>query len=92
MRNAKIKVGSDLVEITESSSHTAPGQIGWLMAQDASHSDRKVSIDVDSDSQDSIDTRYARLSAAIYDRLGIRLTAAKIEQVMQERAPSVGAD
>jgi len=92
MRNAKIKVGSEIVEITESGSHTTPGQIGWVMAQDATHSARSVSVDVDSDDQASIDSRYSRLSAALYDRLGIRLTAAKIEEVMQERAPSVGTD
>ena len=92
MRNAKIKVGSEMIEITESSSHRSPGQIGWVMAQDAYHGDRKVTVDVDSDDQASIDSRYNRLSSALYERLGVRLTGAKIEEVMQERAASVGED
>ena len=81
-----------MVELTESSSHQNPGQIGWVMAQDATDEDRSVSVDVDSDNQKSIESRYARLSAALYDNLGIKLTASKIEQVMQERAASVDCD
>lgn len=92
MRSTKLKVGNKIVEITESSSHKFPGKIGWVMAQNAGHADRSVSVDVDSDDQASIDSRYTRLSAAIHDKLGIRLTAARIERLMQEEAPSVGTD
>jgi hypothetical protein len=90
MRSANIRVGSELINLTESSSHAHPGQVGWVMAQDAYHS--SVSVDVDSDDPQSIASRYARLSAAVFARMGVRLTAAKIEEVLQERAPTVGED
>lgn len=92
MRSTKLKVGNEIVEITESSSHKSPGQIGWVMAQDATDSARNVTVEVDSDDQASVESRYSRLSAAIYARLGIKLTAARIEKLMQEEAPSVGED